>query len=41
MQLFDVLDEATEELLCEESVEEASSMKEVNEIVKEFQESPY
>ena len=40
VQLLDVLDEATEELQCEESVEEADPMEEVHKIVKEFQDSP-
>ena len=40
MQLLGMLDDITEELHCKESVEEASSMEEVHEIVKEFQESP-
>ena len=40
VQLLDVLDEVTEELQCEESVEEATSMEEVQEIVEEFQEFP-
>ena len=35
-----MLHEVTEELQCEESMEEASLMEEVHEIVKEFQESP-
>ena len=40
VQLLDVLDEVTQELQCKESTEEASSVAEVHEIVKEFQESP-
>ena len=40
VQLFDVLDAVTEEFQCEESMEEASLMEEVHEIVKEFQEFP-
>ena len=40
VQPLDVLDEVTEELQCRESTEEASSMDEVHEIVKEFQEPP-
>ena len=39
VQLLDMLDEITEELHCQECMEEASSMEEVNEIVKEFQDS--
>ena len=35
-----MLDKVTEELHCEEIVEEADSMEEVCEIVKEFQECP-
>ena len=35
-----MLDKVTEELQCEETAEEADSMKEVHEIVKEFQEYP-
>ena len=37
--LLDLLDEVTEEVQCEESMEEASIM-EVHEIIEEFQESP-
>ena len=40
VQLLDVLDNVTENLQCKESMEEASLMEEVHEIVKEFQESP-
>ena len=40
VQLLDVLDEVTEELQCEESMEKVSSIEEVHEIAKEFQESP-
>ena len=39
VQMPNVLDEVTEELQCKESAEETSSMEEVHEIVKEFQES--
>ena len=35
-----MLDEVTEEFQCEESMEEAGSIEEVHDIVKEFQESP-
>ena len=40
VQLHDVLDKVTEELQCEESVEEANSVEEVHEIVEDYQESP-
>ena len=40
VQLLDVQDKVTEELQCEESMEEADSMEEVHEIVKEFQDFP-
>ena len=40
VQLLDMLDEVTEELQCEENIEESGLMVEVCEIVKEFQESP-
>ena len=40
VQLCDVLDEVTEKLEYEESTEEAGSVEEVHEIVKEFQNSP-
>ena len=35
-----MLDEVTEEFQCEERTKEASSIEEVHEIVKEFQEFP-
>ena len=38
IQQLDVLDEVMEELECEESMEKASSMEEVHEVVEEFQE---
>ena len=41
VQLLDVLDKLTEDLQCKESVEEAYSIKEVHEIVKEFQKFPW
>ena len=40
MQLLDMIDEVTEELQCEEGIEESNSMEEVHEIVEEFQEPP-
>ena len=36
VQLLDVLDEDTEELQCEESIEDTNLMEEVHETVKEF-----
>ena len=36
MQLVDMIDEVTEDLQCEESIEEAKSLEEVCGIVEEF-----
>ena len=36
VQLLNVLDEVTEEMQCEESIEEANLMVEVHELVEEF-----
>ena len=40
VHLLHMLDEVTEELQWEESMEEPSSVEKVHEIVEEFQESP-